>query len=203
MKLESARKRGIRSQDCRARRSARRRSAFLPWHGACATIRRAKKRRGLRPAIHRGACKNGIRHELQMNFKTVENAADFTFVARRNNSLSSGGRFLVLGSLAVVVLAISLGFALNGAWLIFPFAGLDILVVYLAFRYVEQHAGDYECITFHDDNIVIESQRRGKTEQIRIQPALGAGHCSPRPAARSEAGCCCGRTAEKWRSAFT
>jgi len=103
-----------------------------------------------------------------MNCKTVENAADFTFVARRNNSLSSGGRFLVLGSLAVVVLAISLGFALNGAWLVFPFAGLDVLVVYLAFRYVEQRANDYECIAFHDDNIVIESQHRGKSDRFEF-----------------------------------
>jgi uncharacterized membrane protein len=103
-----------------------------------------------------------------MNPKAVENAADFMFVARRNNSLSSGSRSLVLGSLAVVVLAISLGFALNGAWLVFPFAGLDILVVYLAFRYVEQRAGDYECITFHDDIVVIESQHRGKTDRFEF-----------------------------------
>jgi uncharacterized membrane protein len=98
-----------------------------------------------------------------MNGKAMGSAANFTLVARRNNSLSSGGRFLVLGSLAVVILAISLGFALNGAWLISPFAGLDILLVYFAFRYVEQRAGDYECIAFHDDNIVIESQHKGKT----------------------------------------
>lgn len=69
------------------------------------------------------------------NCKAVENAADFTLVARRNNSFSSGSRFLVLGSLAVVVLAISLGFALNGAWLVFPFAGLDI-------RFVEAQGGE-------------------------------------------------------------
>jgi uncharacterized membrane protein len=119
-------------------------------------------------ALRGGACDNGIRHELQMNGTTVENVADFTFVARRNNSLSSRGRFLVLGSLAVVVLAISLGFALNGAWLVFPFAGLDILVVYLAFRYVEQRAGDYECIAVHGDHIVIESQHRGKTDRFEI-----------------------------------
>jgi len=70
----------------------------------------------------------------------VEAAAELTLVARRNNSLSSGGRFLVLGSLAAVVLAISLGFALSGAWLILPFAGLELLVVGLAFRCMEQHA---------------------------------------------------------------
>jgi len=43
----------------------------------------------------------------------VEAAAELTLVARRNNFLSSGGRFLVLDSLAVVVAAISLRFAFN------------------------------------------------------------------------------------------
>src|SRR5260370_8213855 len=45
---------------------------------------------------------------------------DIALVARRNNSLSRGGRLLILGSLAAVVLPISLGFALSGAWLVFP-----------------------------------------------------------------------------------
>lgn len=103
-----------------------------------------------------------------MNCKAVENAADFTFVARRSNSLSSGGRFFVLGSLAVVHFAISLGFALNGAWLVVPFAGLDILLVYLAFRYVEQRAGDYECLTFLDDNVVIERRVAGRTDRFEF-----------------------------------
>lgn len=103
-----------------------------------------------------------------MNCKTVENAADLTFVARRNNSLSSGGRFLVICSLAVVLLVISLGFALKGAWLVVPFAGLDILVVYLAFRYVEQRADDYECLTLLDDNIVIERRYEGRTDRFEF-----------------------------------
>jgi len=103
-----------------------------------------------------------------MNYDAMERAADFTFVARRNNSLSSGGRFLVLGSLTVVLLAISIGFALNGAWLVFPFAGLDLVVVYLAFRYVEQRAGDYECIAFHGDSIVIDTRHEGKTDRFEF-----------------------------------
>jgi uncharacterized membrane protein len=61
-----------------------------------------------------------------------------------------------------VILAISLGFGLNGAWLIFPFGGLEIAAVYLAFRYVERCADDYECITIHGDQIVIESRRNGR-----------------------------------------
>ena len=109
-----------------------------------------------------------MRHELQMNYDAMEGAADFTFVARRNNSLSSGGRSVVLGSLAVVLLAISLGFALSGAWLVFPFAGLDLAAVFLAFRYVEKRAGDYECIAFYGDSIVIESQCRGKSDRFEF-----------------------------------
>ena len=54
---------------------------------------------------HAGAGKNGIRQDRQMNCKAVENAADFTLVARRNNSLSSGDRFLVICSLAVVTIS--------------------------------------------------------------------------------------------------
>ncbi len=99
-----------------------------------------------------------------MNANAIEGQPVFTFVARRNNSLSSGGRFLVLGSLVVVLLAIALGFAFHGAWLIFPFAGLDLLVVVLAFRYVEQRAGDCECITVHHDRIVIERQVKSQIE---------------------------------------
>ncbi len=98
----------------------------------------------------------------------MQGAADFTVVARRNNSLTPGGRFLVLGSLAVVVLAISLGFALSGAWLVFPFAGLDILVVYLAFRYVEKQTGDYECIEIRGDLVVLESQHGKRIERFEF-----------------------------------
>ena len=48
-----------------------------------------------------------------MDGDAAEGATAIALVARRNNSLSSGSRFVVLGSLAAVVLAISLGFALE------------------------------------------------------------------------------------------
>jgi uncharacterized membrane protein len=109
-----------------------------------------------------------MQHELHMNEKAVEEAAGFTLVARRNNSLSPAGRFLVLGSLVVVILAISLGFAVHGAWLVFPFAGLDIGVVVLAFRYVGQRAGDFECISLQGDTIIVERHSRGSTERFEF-----------------------------------
>ena len=69
-------------------------------------------------------------------------AAERRLVARRNNALFSGRRFLVLASLALVIVAISVGIAFHGAWLAPSFAALDLLVVVFAFRNVERHAGD-------------------------------------------------------------
>lgn len=93
-------------------------------------------------------------------------AAEFTLIARRNNSLSPGGRTLVVGFLAVVVLAISLGFALSGAWMVAPFAGLDLLLLYLAFRYIGRHSEDYESVILRGDQIVVERWEAGRLRTL-------------------------------------
>ncbi len=103
-----------------------------------------------------------------MDSGAAEGATDITLVARRNNSISSGSRLLVLGSIAAVVLAISLGFALSGAWPVLPFAGLELLMVGLAFRYMERHAGDCECMTMREDQVVIERRERGSVNRFEF-----------------------------------
>jgi uncharacterized membrane protein len=125
------------------------------------------RRRMGRPVPAAGPCA-GIHQTGESN--AMEKAADFTFIARRNNSLSTGGRLLVVSSFAAVILAIALGFALNGVWLILPFAGLDFLMVYLAFRRMGQHAGDYECISVREDKLVISSRCRDTDRSIQFNP---------------------------------
>jgi uncharacterized membrane protein len=103
-----------------------------------------------------------------MGCSIEQGSAGTTFVGRRNNSLSPVGRRLVLGFLAVLVLAISLGFAFHGAWLVLPFGGLDVMLVYLAFRYMERHAADYEQMSLENDRIVIERGQRGRTRKFEF-----------------------------------
>lgn len=91
-----------------------------------------------------------------MSSTDVREAAGFSLIARRNNSLSSSGRFLVLGSLILVSLTISLGFAVHGAWPVLPFWGLEMAGLYLAFRQVERHAQDFERISIRGDQVLIE-----------------------------------------------
>ena len=95
----------------------------------------------------------------------MEGTAEFAFVARRNNSLTVHGRFIVLASLSALVFSIAIGFAFLGAWLVFPFAGLDVLAVYLAFRDGEKRAGDFECIGVYDDKIVIEREHEKELQK--------------------------------------
>jgi len=91
----------------------------------------------------------------------VARATGFSLVARRNNSLSSGGRLLVFALIFIVPVGIAAAFAVLGAWLILPFAGLEMLVLYLAFRDVERHAADYERIAIDGDRVKVESCEAG------------------------------------------
>ena len=91
-----------------------------------------------------------------------------TVTARRNNSLSSSDRILAFGCIALVSLGIAVAFAWLGAWLILPFAGIEVLVLFLAFRYVERHARDYERLTLSGDVLQIEVAEVGRVQRFRF-----------------------------------
>ena len=89
-------------------------------------------------------------------------AAEYERVARRNNSLNSTGRIFVFAFLFVVSVGIAGTFALLGAWMILPFAGLEMLVLFLAFRYVDRHAADFERIAIAGDRVKVELFEAGR-----------------------------------------
>ena len=92
-----------------------------------------------------------------MNCVAGGETAEYDYTARRNNSLSSSGRLLVFGFILTVSLGIAVAFALVfGAWPIMTFAGIEMAVLYLAFRYVDRHAADYERITIRGDRVSVE-----------------------------------------------
>jgi cbb3-type cytochrome oxidase subunit 3 len=128
----------------------------------------------------------------------TETAAELTLVARRNNSFSSGRRLLVLGSIALVVVAISVGFPFNGAWLVLLFAGLDLLEVVFAFRNVKRHSGDYECMIVRGDQLVFERWDRGSVSRFELNRTWALVGC---PGAWKAAGWYCGPMETKWSSA--
>jgi uncharacterized membrane protein len=99
-----------------------------------------------------------------MDCSEVAHAAEYERVARRNNSLSSTGRILVFAFLFMVSAGIAGAFALLGAWMILPFAGLEMLVLFLAFCYIDRHAADFERIAIAGDRVRVELFEAGQAK---------------------------------------
>ena len=58
--------------------------------------------------------------------------------------MSPAGLAMAFGALAALTLAIGVGFAFFGAWLVLPFAGLEVLLLAGAFFVYARRAGKPE-----------------------------------------------------------
>lgn len=96
----------------------------------------------------------------------MASVVDYRVIARPNSSLTPSGRMGVVLALAVFSLTVAFGFVLAGAWLVFPFAGLELLAVAYAFYYIGCHASDYESITIDGDRLAIEQRSYKNVNQI-------------------------------------
>ena len=86
--------------------------------------------------------------------------AGFSLLLKRNCSISPAGLLYAFGALSAAALAIGIGFAFAGAWLILPFAGLELPVLS---RFVPHcHAHDHEQLTMNGDMLRIEAGEVGR-----------------------------------------
>jgi uncharacterized membrane protein len=82
----------------------------------------------------------------------------YKIIAKHNNSLSPKAGVKLLLALVSIVLVVSFGFAHIGAWLVLPFAGLEILAFSYAFYYIYLHSGDFESIAIEGESVVVEKR---------------------------------------------
>ena len=85
----------------------------------------------------------------------------FCVVSRRNDSLGSRWRWRVYASVCIVSFGLALGFAALGAWMVLPYSTLEMAVLYLAFRWIERHAADWERLSIRGDRVISERERAG------------------------------------------
>ena len=112
---------------------------------------------------------------------------NFQLVLRPNVSLSRDG-FIVLMVVFAAICLVAGGFFLAlGAWPVFGFFGLDILLLYLAFRVNYRRARRYEMLEMRDGRLVLSKVAatgkvrdwvfdpywvRVRLEQNRVDPAI-------------------------------
>ena len=65
-------------------------------------------------------------------------------------------------------MTIALAFAAFGAWPVMPFTGLEMAVLYAAFRYVDRHASDYEIIEIRDDCVRLETRVGSQVQSMEF-----------------------------------
>ena len=86
---------------------------------------------------------------------------EYCVLARRNDSLGSRGRRRLFAALCVVSLGLALGFAAFGAWLVLPYSALEMVVLYLAFLWIERHSADWERVSVCGDRVLVERESAG------------------------------------------
>jgi uncharacterized membrane protein len=97
-----------------------------------------------------------------------EQHGGFSLTLKRNCSISPSGLACVFAALAVAVLAIGVGFAIAGAWLILPFAGLEVLLLGGAFVLQARHATDYERIALERGQLRVEVAEGRRLERYEL-----------------------------------
>lgn len=94
--------------------------------------------------------------------------AGFSLTLKRNCSISPAGFAGVFAALACVVVAIGAGFAVFGAWLVLPFAGLEVLLLGSAYVIHARRAADYERIELDSGRLTVEVGEAQKTLRYEI-----------------------------------
>lgn len=94
--------------------------------------------------------------------------ADKQITVSANSSLSAEGNLKLLIVLAILSLIVAIGFVGAGAWLVLPFAGLELLAFAYAFYYISLHVNDVQVITVIDDKVIIETKGYQKQERAEF-----------------------------------
>lgn len=82
--------------------------------------------------------------------------ADFSLTVKRNCSISPQTLLWLLLATVLLSFGIATGFALMGAWLVFPFAGIEMGALAAALYVNGRHAADYERIERRGGQLVVE-----------------------------------------------
>ncbi len=91
------------------------------------------------------------------------------WLLKRNCSLSPAQLALWFGCLAFLSLGISLVFAAIGAWMVVPFAIIEVTVLGVAFFVFGRHAADYERIVAGPGKILVETSLGARLDRIEQQ----------------------------------
>lgn len=107
---------------------------------------------------------------------TADNADDleptiFSAVITPHRSLGRVGFLVLMGIFGAVSFIAGMAFLLDGAWPVFGFFGLDVLLLYWAFRLNYRHADAYEEVKVTSSALTVRKvSHRGRVREWVLNP---------------------------------
>jgi len=108
---------------------------------------------------------------MQYPWIHVASAHQQEWLLKRNCSLAPRQLAIVFASLAAVSLGIAAFFAVQGAWMVLPFACVEVLALGVAFVVYARHAADYERIVLCRDCLLVETCWAERLRREECAPA--------------------------------
>ena len=88
-----------------------------------------------------------------------------------NRSLGTTGFAVLMTAIVLVSVAVGAGFMMVGAWPVTGFLGLDVLLVYLAFRWNDRQARRAEFVRLDGDGLSVRRlEPDGRSQSWRFEP---------------------------------
>jgi uncharacterized membrane protein len=101
----------------------------------------------------------------------VQGRTGFSAVLTPHRSLGPAGFALLMGAIGAISFGTGLAFYLMGAWPIMGFYGLDVLLLYLAFRLNYRAARMYETVELNPSELTITRVHwSGRQERFSFNP---------------------------------
>ena len=108
---------------------------------------------------------------MQHSWIHVASSQQQEWLLKRNCSLAPRQLATIFGALATVSLLIATAFATRGAWLVLPFACIEVLALGVAFVMYARHAADYERIVVCRDCLLVETCKGDRLRREQCAPA--------------------------------
>lgn len=95
----------------------------------------------------------------------------FSAILRPHRSLDRQGFLILMGAITVVSFIAGIAFLMMGAWPVFGFFGLDVLLIYWAFKKNFAERENHETVELFPDELVIRRElRHREPEEWRFHP---------------------------------
>jgi uncharacterized membrane protein len=133
--------------------------------------------------LHLNAPLLGPNYRLaSMSSPNVLGQGGVQWLLKRNCSVSPSQLGFFYLSLCILSLTIAGGFWMVGAWIVMPFACLELVAVGIAFLIYARHASDVEKIILQDGQLVVVLETAGRLQRsefnrawVRVEPKNGDG----------------------------